>query len=331
MKFPGLRQLALATVALALVGFPLLASASHGLASMEAHAKLQEKLEALAQRAHPGTLGIAVLDLQSNATWRVNAEQAYPMMSVFKAPVGAVVLSKIDRGDISFDQTVILNRAELGSGPIRDRFEGDRMTFTVRQLLTAAVSRSDNSAVDALMKLVGGPAVVTAFLRSHGIEGMRIDMDEAGISQIFDGPAPTATETPKQESERYQTGYQAFLKDPRNRSTPDAAVTFLHKLWSSELISAASTQYLIHLMSEQTVPRRLRAGLPAGVRLADKCGTSYTLGEVTAAYNDIGVLSWPDGHAVIVAAFLTASHASKVERDALFAELAREIVEQTQP
>jgi beta-lactamase class A len=331
MKFSDLRWLALATVALALIGFPLLGAAGHVSASMKAHAKLQEELEALAQSAHPGTLGIAVLDLQSGAIWRVNADQPYPMMSVFKAPVAAAVLARIDRGDMSFDQTVTLTRAELGSGPLRDHFHGDRMTFAVHQLLTAAVSQSDNTAVNALIKLVGSPTVVTTFLRAHGIEGMRVDMDEAGIGQIFDGPAPAPTETPKQKLERYQHGYQAFLTDPRNRSTPDAAVTFLHKLWRNELISTASTQYLINLMHEQTVPRRLRAGLPPEVRLADKCGTSYTLGEVTAAYNDIGIMSWPDGHIVIVAAFLTASHASQAERDALFAELAHDIAQSVHP
>lgn len=78
-------------------------------------------------------------------------------------------------------------------------------------------------------------------------------------------------------------------------------------------------------MYAQTAPSRLRGGLPAGVRLADKCGTSYTLENITAAFNDIGILTWPDGHVVIVAAFLTASTASQDERNAIFADLAREV------
>jgi beta-lactamase class A len=88
---------------------------------------------------------------------------------------------------------------------------------------------------------------------------------------------------------------------------------------------------LIGLMEAQTLPNRLRAGLPPGVRLADKCGTSYTLDGVTAAHNDIGILIWPDGRSVIVAAFLTAAHGSQAERDALFAELARATTEALHP
>lgn len=330
MKLFDLHQpmFAAAAIVLALTGFPLKVAASNGAPVMETRAALQGKLDALAERARPGTLGISVLDLQSGEQWHVNAGQAYPMMSVFKAPVAATVLAHIDRGDMSFDQTTSVTRGELGSGPIRDQFHGDRMTFTVRQLLTAAVSKSDNTAANALLKLVGGPAVVTSFLRTHDIEGMRVDMDEAEIGRVFDDLGPgsqdTANETSKEENQRLHRGYKAFLADPRNRSTPDAATIFLRKLWRQELLSPTSTHYLIHLMYGQTVPYRLRAGLPADVRLADKCGTSYTLDGVTAAYNDIGILTWPDGHSVIVAAFLTASNASQKERDAIFSELGRE-------
>ena len=183
------------------------------------------------------------------------------------------------------------------------------MTFTVDQLLTAAVSQSDNTAVDALVKLVGGPGVVTAFLRAHGIADMRVDEDEAEISRVFAG----------------HDGYAAFQADPRNRSTPDAAVGFLQKLWRGELLSPASTQHLLGLMYAQTVPRRLRAGTPSEVRLADKTGSGPTVNGKSAAYNDIGVFTWPDGRTVLAAVFLMDSPAPPTDRDALFADLAREI------
>jgi beta-lactamase class A len=303
------------------------------------HVSLQDKLEALAQRARPGELGVAVIDLQSKDRWRVNADRALPMMSVFKAPVAAAALDRIDRGVLSMAQAVTVERADLGTGAanssIAAHFHGERMSFTVRELLAAAVSRSDNIAVNALMRAVGGPQVVTAFLRAHGIADMRVDLDEAGIGRIFEDlgsdQKPAPGETAQEEDRRLQRGYRAFLADPRNRSTPDAAADFLRKLWRNELLTPASTRHLIDLLTAQTVPRRLRNGLPAGVRLADKCGTSYTLDNLTAAYNDIGILTWPDGRSVIVAAFLTASPASKTERDAIFAELARTVATSLHP
>ena len=92
-----------------------------------------------------------------------------------------------------------------------------------------------------------------------------------------------------------------------------------------ELWDVGTTQRLLRLMYDQTVPNRMRAGLPPDVRFADKCGTSYTLDGQTAAFNDIGIITWPDGHTVVVAAFLTGSRADAKTRNALFADIARAV------
>lgn len=157
-------------------------AAVSALAEARAPGELQGKLEALAQRARPGVLGVAVLDVRIGAAWHVNATREYPMMSVFKAPLGATVLARIDHGDISFDQTMTLTRVDLrgGRSEIVANFQGDRMTLTVRELLVDAVSHSDNTAADALVRLVGGPQTVTTFLRAHGIEGMHVDWTREG-------------------------------------------------------------------------------------------------------------------------------------------------------
>ncbi|MGH8290335.1 MAG: serine hydrolase [Steroidobacteraceae bacterium] len=133
-------------------------------------------------------MGLTVCDLQSGRIWRVNPEQPFPMMSVFKAPLGATVLSEVDTGTLSLSQKVIVKRDDLvrsGLSRITARFHGRRETFTVRQLLEAAVSHSDNTAADVLLKLIGGPTVVTAFLRTHGIRNMRIDRGEGRLHASF--------------------------------------------------------------------------------------------------------------------------------------------------
>jgi beta-lactamase class A len=324
-----------AVFTLALIGLSPKAIGGDTPAIANTSTDLQATLENLAQRARPGTLGIAVLDLQSGKTWRVNADQAYPMMSVFKPSVAATVLDRIERGQDSFDQTITVTRKDLEIGVIREQFHGEKMTFTVRELLHYMVSKSDNTSVDALIRHIGGPAVVESYLRAHGIEGLHVDRDEAGNSRLFNalapGEKPPAGETDAQQDQRYLRGYHLFLADPGNRSTPDAAVQFLHKLWQRQLLSPASTQYLLDLMYAQTMPNRLRAGLPRDVRLADKCGTSGTVDGLTAAYNDIGILTWPDGHTVIVAAFLTASNASEDQRQALYVDLAHAVAASLHP
>lgn len=321
-----------AAIVFACVPAATLASAPASTAS--SNPALQHSLEALVQRARPGTLGIAVLDLTSGQSTRINADRAFPMMSVFKAPVAAAVLSRVDDGSLSLQQAVTITREQVQGGSaipsIGAHFHGERMTFTIEQLLKAAVSESDNTAVNALIRAVGGPGVVMAYLQSHGIEGMRVDIDEAGISQVFYGLRPGQTESAQESDEvvlrRRQLGYQAFLADPRNRSTPDAAIAFLRKLAGHELLSPTSTQRLLALMHAQTIPNRLRAGTPKDLEFADKSGTSGAFDGRTGAYNDIGIISWPDGRQVLVAAFLLDSRASD-EQAALFADIARAVVQ----
>jgi beta-lactamase class A len=124
-----------------------------------------------------------------------------------------------------------------------------------------------------------------------------VDLDEGGISQVFaalgPGRRPPANETSEGRDQRLRRGYEAYLADPRNRSTPDAAVTFLRKLWGNELVSRASTHELLDLMYAQTVPHRLRDGLPEGVRLADKCGAGSASGSGDASPMEVFGIAAP--------------------------------------
>lgn len=301
--------------------------------------RLQHVLEAAVQRARPGTLGVAVLDTRSGVRAGVHADEAFPMMSVFKAPVAAAVLAQVEDGSLSLEQEVTLTRADLRNGSavpsIGAQLAAGKTGFTIGRLLQGAVSESDNTAVDALLRVLGGPQKVTAFLQAHGLKGLRVDLGEGGVSDIFNDVRPGQTIPPDESDQafdqRRQRGYRAFLADPRNRSTPDAAVEFLRKLQGGELLSQASTQRLLHLMAEQTLPNRLRAGVPQGVRFAGKSGMSGTQQGRIAAYNDIGIMTWPDGHAVIVAAFLSDSSIPGPQRDALFADLARAVARAARP
>lgn len=297
--------------------------------------RLQHVLTTLAESAKPGMLGITAVDLRTGTRVRVNAGRAFPMMSVIKAPVAAAVLAQVDAGLIGLDQMVTVDREDLVPGAavpsIGAVFKGERMRFTVRRLLSAVVSESDNTAVDALIKLVGGPRVVTRFLRDHGIDSMRVDLSEGDVGRIFrdttDGRTIPDGESDLAALSRQRRGYRAYMEDPRNRTTPDAAADFLEKLWAGELLSRESTKRLIDLMYGQTLPSRLRAGLPKGVRLADKCGTSYTLEGQTAAFNDIGVITVADGRTIVVAVFLTGSRDDKAARDKLFAQIGKDLTD----
>lgn len=295
--------------------------------------QLQAQLTRFARSVSPAQLGIAVRDLSSGKTWGVDADVPFIMMSVFKAPVAASILSQVDAGKISLDQTVTLAPGDVVEGSavpsIGDQLEAGRTRFTVRELMVGAVSQGDSTAVDALIKLAGGPQTVTAFLQRYGIAGMQIDTDERDIGRVSNhllpGQAMPSHETRAQALHREKLGYQDMLADGRNRSTPCAAVDFLRKLAAGQLLTPQSTAWLIDLMRKQTVPSRLRGGIPAGADIADKTGSSMTVDGKNAAWNDIAIMTLPTGRRMFIAVFLKDTAMPKPKRDALFADIARAV------
>ena len=76
--------------------------------------------------------------------------------------------------------------------------------------------------------------------------------------------------------------------------------------------------------------KRLKGELPAGTLVAHKTGTGGTRNGITAATNDIGIITLPDGRHLAVAAFVSDSAANDDTRDAVIARLAKAAWDQVQ-
>ena len=302
--------------------------------------RLADGFAALAARARPGTFNLGVLDLHDLTRWTADPVTRFPMQSVFKAPLAAAALAEVDVGAMALSERIHLTDADLstGVGRINPAWptppEGRAMDVPAIDLIGLAVQISDNTAADTLMRRLGGPTAVTAWLTSKGITDLRVDRYEREIQpqvasmDVF-RPAwkdEKVFETAREgvPAQNREAAMNAYLTDPRDTTTAPAALGFLHKLATGALLSPASTKLLLRLMTNtETGVHRLKAGLPVGARLAHKTGTAYTDLGLTPAVNDIGVVTLPTGRHIAVAAFLTGSVDTEGGRDALFADAAR--------
>jgi beta-lactamase class A len=105
--------------------------------------------------------------------------------------------------------------------------------------------------------------------------------------------------------------------DPRDTTTPNAMIATMQSLLVGNALSAASRGLLLTWMREcETGLHRLRAGLPPTWTAGDKTGTG-----ANAAVNDNAIV-WPPGRApILIAAYLSGSHASADELDAAHARI----------
>jgi beta-lactamase class A len=134
---------------------------------------LQQRLER-AVREFPGTLGIAVKNLDTGESFAVNGEMRFPTASLIKVAVMVEVFHRIAEGTLARDTAVTLreeDRAGDETVPLNALHAG--ATLTVGDLLRLMIAWSDNTATNLLVRLVTTQAV-NRRLVSYGVENMKL-------------------------------------------------------------------------------------------------------------------------------------------------------------
>lgn len=292
--------------------------------------------------AAQGQVGIGVMDLNTGESWFHNGDQRLPMQSVYKLPVGIVVLKQVDAGQLSLDQLVTVSRQDFAPlwSPMREEIKGNSKQFTVQELLERSVGVSDNTAVDVLIRLVGGTEKVTETLRQMNIQGIRVDRLERQLQPDCVGLTNFRPELA--DEQRYaaaveaipvavkQAALERYLSDPRDTATPEETIDLLAKLQSRQLLSENSTALLLKIMTDSpTGQNRLKAGLPQGWSIAHKTGTGPEVLGVGTATNDVGIITAP-GKQVAIAVFVAGSKAPIEQREQVMAQVAATVVQAIQ-
>ena len=102
-----------------------------------------------------------------------------------------------------------------------------------------------------------------------------------------------------------RAAFNRYVADPFDGAAPSAIVNALARLKRGELLSPSSTDHLLNIMSHtKTGANRLKGGLQPGWVLNHKTGTGQELDGKQAGYNDIGILTAPDGRSYSVAVMI---------------------------
>ena len=254
-----------------------------------------------------------------------------------KLPVAVVVLDGVDGGRWSLTSPITLLGEDMHPrGELGDRYPHGGGPVPLYRLLDLMLTRSDNSAADALMRLVGGPAAVTEWLKQSGLHDLRIDRTERSMGNDWYGLAPGADTMGSAEDIRklraqvpeaaHDSAARAMLSDPRDTGTAEACVHLLERLWHGDLLSAAMTDTLKSVLAHcKTAPHRLPAQLPKGTPVARKTGTGGMAAGVTVAINDIGVIRLPNGEDVAIAVLIGEPRGPIRRAERVIAQVARTV------
>ncbi|MEO6153571.1 MAG: serine hydrolase [Croceibacterium sp.] len=259
---------------------------------------LERQLAQLASGAG-GRIGVAALDLTTGQEVAILGDQRFPMASTSKVAIAATFMEGVELGRWTLDSQFPL-RVPTPSKPRSTTVAPTRAGtyYSARDLIELSLTRSSNTATDALLAAVGGPAAVNDWSRRVGIMDFNLTRDIATLVRD-DGEIDPAVRI-----------------DIRDSATPRAMAQLVGGIYQGKWLTPASRAVIVGAMERcRTGKGRIKGGLPGEVLVAHKTGT------LNNTASDIGVVTMPDGHAIAVAIYVT-GQGGKASRDAKIATLA---------
>jgi len=255
----------------------------------EAQSRAARRLAAI-ERASGGRLGVALLDGQGRALLSHRADERFAMCSTFKLLLGAMHAQTAGaRHPMNFTRAELLSNSPFAERMLGRLDAGDmRVGFAAQ----AAVTESDNTAANLLLRRMGGPEAFTARLRALGDSVTRLDRYEMELNENRRG-------------------------DARDTTSPAA----MARTSARFLLNVGADPWALQLrawtIASRTGLNRIRAGLPAGWEAGDKTGSCGT------AFNDVAWFRTPAGNEYLLAVYLDRPRVNAARAERAIADVGR--------
>ena len=228
-------------------------------------------------------VSVALVDLATGDSLLVDAHERMHAASTMKVPVMLELFRRAEAGGTSLDDSIVVRNAfrSIADGsaytlsPEDDSDQeiysrlGERMA--VRELVERMITRSSNLATNLLIDLAD-PARIAATLEELGAS------ETVVLRGVEDGPA-----------------YRAGMN---NTTTAYGMMKVLEGIASGRAASPRATEEMLGILERQEFREMIPAGLPEGVRVANKTGW------ITGIDHDAAVVL-PEGRAPYVLVVLT--------------------------
>ena len=231
-----------------------------------------------------GKIGVYAIDTNNNKVIAYHADDRFPVQSTFKLIGVSALLNQSHKGKGLLQEKIHYTKDDLVLWyPVTGQYVTDGMTLEA--LSEAAISYSDNTAINLIMKKIGGPQSITNFARSIGNNTFHV--------------------------EHYEAELNSNPKDKHDTSTPKDMAVSLQKLTLGDILTQSQRKKLVMWMKNNTTGnKRIRAGAPYGWVVADKTG-----GGNYGISNDIGIMWSPACKPVVLAIYTVRNKYDATARD----------------
>lgn len=223
----------------------------------------QNQIAALAEQRPDGTeVGISLKNLETGASYEINADHDFPSASTIKILILAGLAEAVADGKLSLDDTLPA-AADIrlgGSGVVN--WLDSKLELTLRDHAWLMTAISDNSSSNVLMNAVG--------IQELNELGARLNVGKTNMGRNF-------------MDRNFPPG------PPKNRSTANGLVNILEAIYADKIATPELCAWMRKCLEDQQHVDRLARHLPEGAEYAGKTGT------INGICHDCGVISGKNG------------------------------------
>jgi beta-lactamase class A len=256
-------------------------------------------------RSFTGEIGLYVKDLSTGVRYTHNSATPMYIASGVKVAVMVEVFRQLSTKQLTMEEEIVYGPDDVRDGaPVMGHLRVGT-PVSIRLLVEAMITQSDNAATDMIMRRVGVPNVskglvkegifgfghITTLLDVRKLVYKEVDPRVArlepadfmaiGLAENMEARLLKLSELLNEPVGHFTAGdieraFRAYYRTGYNSAPLDAMGTLLERLARGKLVSAEASKQMIDIMLRtQTGTRRVRAGLPPGTPLAHKTGTQY--------------------------------------------------------
>ncbi len=193
----------------------------------------------------------------------INADSVFPAASIIKLPVLIEMFRKIEQGNFTLNDTIVLEDFYRAPGSGKLQYSQGGIAHSIDNLARIMIQNSDNSSTNMIIAKIGGMPEVNRAIKKWGIVNTRINNWLPDL-------------------------------DGTNTTTARDLAKMLYNIDKTNIVSSESKRHMAEYLSHVKNNRLIQAGLPKDAILLHKTG------DIGFMLGDAGIVKTANGKKYII-------------------------------
>ncbi|MBW4517149.1 MAG: class A beta-lactamase-related serine hydrolase [Timaviella obliquedivisa GSE-PSE-MK23-08B] len=229
------------------------------------------------------TPGVFMVDLDKGNYYSFNGDMVFSAASIIKVPVLIAFFQDVDAGKIRLDETMTMETIDIVDNSGEMQYSAPGTKYSALEVATNMIVTSDNTATNMIIRRLGGIDKVNQRFKQWGLQ-----------QTVLRDRLPDLTGT--------------------NTTTPKEMTTLLTAVSQGQLISMASRDRAMFIMSQTETDTLLPAAMGAGGQISHKTG------DIKSMVGDTGIIDMPSGKRYVITTLM-----KRLDNDSRAQDLIRQI------